>query len=445
VYLFLRPGSSDFVAGGETACRILKRKAKASLSTTRPRRNPQRSDARERLRGATKRKARKKSSGKSSQASDTQEDARRGRRTTLFPASSFEEALTIPNAIQKHAAGQKVRRLTLFDQIKKSPDSGPSRQLIINANKYGLIKGNYSAEHLELTPDGKIATSVETSPKERLAMQFKLAIEKIAPFKALYEKLKGNRLTATSVLEDLAKESGVPSDDVKECVEIFVVNAKYLGVLRPIAGAERILTIAQALEELPASSQNPANAGGDGSNAKDAHAVVGISTTKDHDYEITCFYISPIGEDDSEHRHHADLFLGSLVEPALEEFHLKVVRADKIGKPGMITAQILEYIFKSKLVIADLSYHNPNVFYELSLRHVCRLPTVQIIRKCDKIPFDLDQFRTVKIDTTDIFTMVPNLQTYKTEIAAQVRMALKDPDSVDNPVSTYYPGLRVTF
>jgi hypothetical protein len=65
---------------------------------------------------------------------------RRTRRTTLFPASSFEEALTIPNAIQKHASGDKVRRLTLFDQMGKSPDSGASRQLIVNSIKYGLTR-----------------------------------------------------------------------------------------------------------------------------------------------------------------------------------------------------------------------------------------------------------------------------------------------------------------
>jgi hypothetical protein len=115
------------------------------------------------------------------------------------------------------------------------------------------------------------------------------------------------------------------------------------------------------------------------------------------------------------------------------------------GKPGMITAQVVEYILRSKLVVADLSFHNPNVFYELSLRHACRLPTVQIIRKCDKIPFDLDQFRTIQIDTSSIFTMVPNLQSYKAEIATQVRMALKDPDSVDNRLTTFCPTLKVAF
>jgi len=388
----------------------------------------------------------KKSTGtaKKKHTHSKRDNIKRNRRTTLFPASSFEEALIVPNAIQKHGAGQKVRRLTLFDQMKKSPDSGTSRQLITNANKYGLIKGNYTAEHLELTMDGKIVTSAESAPREKLTVKFRLAIEKIAPFKALYEKLRGNRLPAASVLEDLAKENGVPDGDTKECIEIFVVNAKYLGVLKTIAGAERIIPIDQALEEIPSSQVLPINEL-EGSIAKEAFATTVTSSTKDQDYDTTCFYISPIGEDASEHRIHADLFLGSLVEPALEEFHLKVIRADKIGKPGMITAQILEYILKSKLVVADLSFHNPNVFYELSLRHASRLPTVQVIRKCDKLPFDLDQFRTIRIDTTSIFTMVPNLQTYKTEIAAQVRMALKDPDSVDNPLSTYYPNLRGTF
>lgn len=374
---------------------------------------------------------------------ETSNTVKRTRRTTLFPASSFEEALTIANAIQKHASGEKVRRLTLFDQMGKSPESGASRQLITNSNKYGLTKGNQTAEYLELTPAGKQATSVESSPREKLEARFRLAIEGIAPFKALYDAQHGNRLPATAVLEDIAKDNGIPVDDVKECVEIFIVNAKFLGVLKSIAGAERIITFEQALEELPVGTALPGFV--------EKEEFEGKSATKQDPPNVTtgewahiCFYISPIGDDDSEHRKHADLFLGSIVEPALEEFKLRVVRADKIGKAGMITAQILEYILKAKLVIADLSYHNPNVFYELSLRHACRLPTVQVIRKCDKIPFDLEQFRTIQVDTSSIFTMVPNLQTYKAEIATQVRMAIKDPDSVDNPISTYYPNLKVT-
>ena len=370
---------------------------------------------------------------------------KRQRRTPLFPAASFEEALTIANAIQKHASGQKVRRLTLFDQMGKSPDSGPSRMLIVNSNKYGLSKGNYSAEHLELTPDGKLATGMDVPPRERLAARFKLAIEKIPPFKKLYESQKGNRLPASSVLEDIAKENGIPAEDAKECVEMFIVNAKFLGILKPIAGAERIIPIEQALEELPSVPSKPQDSRQFTEAATNESTAQVTPSLAEQAWGDVCFYISPIGDEGSECRIHSDLFLGSLVEPTLEEFKLRVIRADKIGKPGMITAQVVEYILRSRLVVADLSFHNPNVFYELSLRHACRLPTVQIIRKSDKIPFDLDQFRTIQIDTSSIFTMVPNLQSYKAAIATQVRMALKDPDSVDNPLTTFCPTLKVTF
>ena len=370
--------------------------------------------------------------------------AKRTRRTTLFPAAPFEDALTIAHAIQKHAAGQKVRRLTLFDQMSKSPDSGPSRQLIVNSNKYGLTKGSYKAEHLELSPDGKAATGTDITPRDQLKARFKLAIENIAPFKALYDAQKGNRLPANSILEDLAKENGIPNEDVKECVEMFIVNANFLGVLKPIAGAERIIPLEQALEELP-TNVFESEMKGEVIPTATAEPFKATKEVEGQNWDKMCFYISPIGDEGSEHRQHSDLFLGSIVEPSVEEFDLNVVRADKIGKPGMITAQIIVCILKSKLVIADLSFHNPNVFYELCLRHVCRLPTVQIIRKADKLPFDLEQFRTIQIDTTNIYTMVPNLQTYKAEVSTQVRQALKDPDSTDNPVSTYYPNLKATF
>jgi hypothetical protein len=117
--------------------------------------------------------------------------------------------------------------------------------------------------------------------------------------------------------------------------------------------------------------------------------------------DAVCFYITPIGSDGSEERRHSDLFLGSIVEPALESFKLKVIRADAIDKPGIISKQIIDYLVRSRLVIVDLSFHNPNVFYELAIRHVMKRPVVQIMRKSDKIPFDINQMRTIIIDTTE--------------------------------------------
>lgn len=106
----------------------------------------------------------------------------------------------------------------------------------------------------------------------------------------------------------------------------------------------------------------------------------------------------------------------------------------------MITSQVLEFLKKSKLAIADLSYLNPNVFYEVALRHALLLPVVQIIRKADRLPFDVNQSRTLILDTTDIYSLIPKLQTYRAEISNQARKAIEDPSSVGNPVSIFYPA-----
>jgi hypothetical protein len=68
-------------------------------------------------------------------------------------------------------------------------------------------------------------------------------------------------------------------------------------------------------------------------------------------------------------------------------------------------------------VIADLSFGNPNVYYELALRHACRKPVLQIIRFTDHLPFDAGQFRTVTLDMTDIYSLVPQIDSYRAEIA----------------------------
>ena len=64
---------------------------------------------------------------------------------------------------------------------------------------------------------------------------------------------------------------------------------------------------------------------------------------------------------------------------------------------------------------------------------------MQIIQKCDRLPFDVNQVNTVVIDTTDIYTLVPKIDVYRAEIAALARQALEDPENIGNPISVFYP------
>lgn len=364
---------------------------------------------------------------------------KRKRTQRSFPAATFEDSLALAEAIQRFSGGAPMRRLTLFDQLGKSPESGPSRQLITNSSKYGLTSGSYAAEHLELTEDGRLATGSEVSGRERAKAHFRLAIEQIPPFKLLYETFSNRKLPTHAVMKDTLTDAGYDEDEVAEAVDTFIGNAKYVGLLQTISGAERLLTLEHILEELPR-TQSP------GTSPSVVPTIVpdepSVAQGPTSDWSKVCFYVTPIGEDDSDQRQHSDLFLESIVAPALddlEEFDLTIVRADQIGKPGMISAQIIEHIANAALVIADLSFHNPNVFYEVGLRHAARLPIVQIIRESDRIPFDLDQLRTIRIDTSSIYSLVPRLETYRSQIANQVRRALADDADVDNPLTIFYP------
>ncbi|WP_433117249.1 hypothetical protein [Micromonospora sp. CA-246542] len=370
---------------------------------------------------------------------------KRRRRTRPVPPITFDEALTLGLAIQEHAAGQKVRRLTLFENMNREADSNASRALITGSFQYGVTLGSYRSEHLELTPDGAVATSSDASPSQRFAAQFKLAVEKNELFRKVYENFKGNRLPTTSVLKDYVLSEGIDRDFANECVETFVVNVKFLGLLRTIAGAERLLTKEHILEDmeklgaLAVSKRTPQVI--EGTVASDPVEVTTVVDVQVRDpMSETCFYIAPIGQPDSEERQHSDLFMGSLVEPALQEFGMKLVRADHITDPGLISKQVIEYIVRAPLVIADLSFHNPNVFYELALRHAVRKPIVQLSRIADRLPFDVREFRTVQIDTTSIYTLVPRLDTYRSEIASQIRMTMESNDQGENPLTIFYPG-----
>lgn len=363
--------------------------------------------------------------------------SKRSRTARSFPALSFKESLALADAIQKHGAGQPIRRLTLFEALNKSPDSSTSGQLITSSSQYGISTGSYRAESLALTPKGKVASDPASPGREKIAAQFELAIDSIAPFKAIFERYVGSRLPTSEVLRDAAEEADVPEEHVSECVETFLANARELGLIRTIAGSEHLVSLDAVLEGLAPKTESFPVSGAGSAVAPPTQAVPLAPPTED--LSKVCFIVSPIGDEDSEERRHADLVLGSLIEPAPDELGLVAVRPDKISKPGLITSQVIDHLVRAKLVIADLSFNNPNVFYELALRHATRKPLVQIIRKGDKLPFDVNQFRTVELDMTDIYTLVPKIDLYRQEISRQCRTASADDQGSENPLVNFYP------
>ncbi len=108
----------------------------------------------------------------------------------------------------------------------------------------------------------------------------------------------------------------------------------------------------------------------------------------------TCFIITPIGEEKSDIRRHIEGIIDSVVDPVLEnDYEIKV--AHRLFQAGSINKQIINLIYESDLVIANLTQTNPNVMYELAFRHTLGLPTITMAEANTKLPFDISSERTI--------------------------------------------------
>ena len=144
----------------------------------------------------------------------------------------------------------------------------------------------------------------------------------------------------------------------------------------------------------------------------------------------SCFVIAPIGEPDSDTRRRSDQVLRHIIRPAVEPAY-RAVRADEIAEPGLITSQIMQRVIEDDLVIADLTGLNPNVLYELAVRHAILKPFVQIIEQGQTIPFDVSGIRTVFFDLSD----PDSVADAKEDIAKQVETLERDSSNLQTPIS----------
>jgi len=149
------------------------------------------------------------------------------------------------------------------------------------------------------------------------------------------------------------------------------------------------------------------------------------------DEKRTCFVIGPIGDPESETRKRSNKLLKHVIAKAVGACGFKVVRADQIADPGIITTQVIEHVIDDPLVVADLTEANANVFYELALRHAARKPLVQLIRRGDRVPFDVGHMRTISFDLAD----PDSVEEAVGEIVKQIYVALKPGTQIETPIT----------
>jgi hypothetical protein len=76
-------------------------------------------------------------------------------------------------------------------------------------------------------------------------------------------------------------------------------------------------------------------------------------------------------------------------------FGLEAVRADEIYGPGLIIKDVIDQILNSRVVIADISPPNPNVYFEVGYALAWGKPIVLLAKKGTDLPFDVSAFRVL--------------------------------------------------
>lgn len=139
-----------------------------------------------------------------------------------------------------------------------------------------------------------------------------------------------------------------------------------------------------------------------------------------------CFIITPIGDDTDPIRRHIEGIIDAALRPALEDKYDLVV-AHRISEPGSITKQIITEIYSAKLVVANLTNRNPNVMYELALRHSLGKPVIMIAEKGTPLPSDIVMERTIfyQNDARGVIELRENIAAAEKEI---------DYDKTESPI-----------
>ena len=135
-----------------------------------------------------------------------------------------------------------------------------------------------------------------------------------------------------------------------------------------------------------------------------------------------CFTIMPFGG-------WLDDYYSEIYVPAIKAAGLSPHRADDLFRPSTIVNDIWDYTRKARVLLADLTGKNPNVFYELGLAHALAKPAILLAESMDDIPFDLRSLRIIVYDKNAHDWGA----TLKTKITSSLKEVLSSPASAVLP------------
>lgn len=126
-------------------------------------------------------------------------------------------------------------------------------------------------------------------------------------------------------------------------------------------------------------------------------------------------------------------FYNNYVRKTVTELGYKCERSTASARS--IVGTIVSDLFQADVVLAVLTDHNPNVFYELGVRHALAHGTIMAIESGQEIPFDLSHFGVIHYDRGN-----------RTDFKRELRRIIADVEKrtpPDNPVREFLSANEV--
>jgi hypothetical protein len=295
-----------------------------------------------------------------------------------YPRHSVDKALRIPKAILDQNAGKEctVKESASFVGVGFH---GPYQVEVSSGIKYGLLS-RPSEGRIAVTERAKQILRPQ-SPSDEL-QGLRDAVLGAPIIQDVYGHYRGENLPDEEFFNNaLTDKFKLPADKVPEFRTVFFDSLKAAKLIEEHEGKLRVTDV----------SHSAAAKGGATETFKKLEKSV---TVKSSD---SCFvmmpFASPLGG-----------YYDKIYKPAIEKAGLIPIRADnEIFATGKIIDQIWSGINTARVLVAELTTRNPNVFYELGLAHALKKPVVLVSSNEGDVPFDLHHIRVIYYDVNDPF------------------------------------------
>lgn len=171
----------------------------------------------------------------------SEEEEKKGRIWRPFPKHLLQESLKIAQAIHDKNNDKPMQPMFVAEAIGRKPDSSEFRLLLSSSLRYGLTKGSYASEYIELTP---LASSITkpVDPQQKIA-GLQEAAQKPEVFGKVYDYYRNGKFPGTDEFfkNKLEVEFGVPREFVNECIQLLYENGKFVGIIRDVMGSPRVV------------------------------------------------------------------------------------------------------------------------------------------------------------------------------------------------------------